>query len=397
MSEPSCSVLISAGGSNISRVGFAPLPGDEEMVPAYPLQQQQAGRQTGFADSPWKRFKERRATHKGKGADPGRSPSPPPLFTTPTPGQIMPSGMTTAQPLLSAANPMNGRYIDLNDDQYHCQIKRPEGQKGSEFLDNTEKRQQRGTAVWEGALPHDSLDLLNFYLKALGIHRRTRAWMIMDLIENYDPHHVFATAKLWAKAYKTHESAETTPEARDAAQQQRLSMIKEMTAPYHELESSLEVWRASEGDWWDTGYVTTAGALIGAELDGFLWKMRQHRIGPMTRHAMLRDLMSQTTERSYRSLKEKIIKAVEGDEKTMWETEEQRKIRLDQLINEYNRKIQFARQKHISQEEIYYDRKAMKENRVPRKTQNEVLRKKRWGLSKEPWQVLLRKLETGQI
>lgn len=306
--------------------------------------------------------------------------------------------MATAQPLLSAAaNPINGRYIDFKDDQYQCKIARPKGEAGSEYLDRVEKRKDNNTAQWESALPHDSLDLLNFYLKALGIHRRTRAWMLMDLIENYDQASVLRTVRAWVKAYQTHESAETDPARRDEVREERVAMLKKTTAPYHELEQSWEVWRASEGDWWDTGYVTTAGALIGAELDEFLWKMRQNRIGPMPRHAMLRDLLSQTTEKRYRTLRDKLLKAVEGSDQTAWETDKERKARLDGLLNEYQRKINFGSRTHISQEEVYYDLKAMKENRVPLSTQNDVIRKKRWGLSKEPWQVLVRKLDLGQI
>ena len=351
----------------------------------------------GFARSPWERFKERRAAVKQQKKD---AASPPPLFTIPSPGHIMPRGMAIAQPLLSAAaNGMNGRYIDIANDQFQCRIERPKGETGAKYLDRAEKRAQKskGTAVWEGGSPHDSLDLLNFYLKALGIHRRARAWMLVDLIESCDENAIANTIRDWEKAYQTHESAETDPQKKKEVYEKRLAMLEKMTGPYQALEHSWDAWRATDAEWWDTGYISTAGALIAPELDGFLWKMRQHRIGPMARHAMLRDLLSQPTEKRYKALRERLLKEVEGDGRTAWEDDVQRKLRMDRLINEYNRKIDFDRHRCMSQEEVNFDRQAMTENRVPSGTQDKILWRKRWGLAKEPWQVLLRRLDLGEI
>jgi hypothetical protein len=257
-------------------------------------------------------------------------------------------------------------YINPEDPQWQFEVWRIRKANGG----NIPPTKPALVAEWEKALPHDSLDLLNWYLKKMGIEKEVRGWMLLDLMCDTVHQSVLRTFKSWQDAYYQN------------------SPRKLLTDSYQRLFRRREYGWRPVNDFWGTAEIDPRGFRADhGEMDDFIWQLREAEVGPDARTAMLRDLMSQASPNAYMELKRYLVDQTKPPHPRALVTGP---TKYD-LIDKYQRQQNFGGYHHISAAALYAERVAQRKmNKFTEAQINDHLRIIRWSvvrdLPKNPWE-----------
>ena len=234
-------------------------------------------------------------------------------------------------------------------------------QTDGKLLSRSQKAAEDSTGVWERTLEHDSLQLLDWYLKNSGIHFSTRGLMLLELMSERSPVKIQKMAKEWELAFRHGRGSE-------------------VAKPFEELRERSK-W-LPVNDFWSEGDISASGSKHGGNLDDFMWELRRAGIKPASRRAMLRDLMSQPTRVLYDQLQHHILEDAGCLPLRSWPTPEEEEIRNKAkalLVQEYNGKDNFGGMPHTS--EATFREVWITEGRkgMPELQRTNVLRRMRWS------------------
>jgi len=334
----------------------------------------------------FERFKRFDRSNGGSDGPRRREPSSPPdLYTTRQGGRVAAPGVTQQQYGHTVGRGgYKGIYLDESISDFQCPIEVTDKRDPSKTRPATraEKRADSLTAPWERALEHDSIDLLQFYLFAEGVHDHVRGWIIMDLLEERDEVAARGLAMGWKEVYQLPLTSTT-----------RKTKIRKLLEPYRHFEHRQDVWRPAVGDWWSRARFGAHGAKVNVEygLDDLLWSMRASGVSPAARHAMVRDLLSQPNEDAYLDRKKRLLEAVEM--KDRWDDPVKYKAVKDELVYHYQKKDKFGGRDVISQKRLAELAEEMQAAKVPRATIGKILREIRWNLPKGGWRGVLKRIQ----
>ena len=372
-------------------VSLTPDPGQSDDPEAYERRDYEydsdnAPRDGDPGASFFERFKRFDRSNGGSIGPRQREPSSPPdLYTTRQGGRVAAPGVTQQQHGHTVGRGgYKGIYLDESNSDFQCPIKVPDRADPSKMRPATraEKRADSVTAPWERALEHDSIDLLQFYLFAEGVHDHIRGWIIMDLLEERDEVAARELAMGWKEVYQLPLTSTT-----------RKNKIRKLLEPYRHFEHRQDVWRPAAGDWWSRARFGAHGAKVNVEygLDDLLWSMRASGVSPAARHAMVRDLLSQPSEDAYLDRKKRLLEAVEM--KDRWDDPVKYKAVKDELVYHYQKKDRFGGRDVISQKRLAEIAEEMQAAKVPRATIGKILREIRWNLPKGGWRGVLKRIQ----
>lgn len=263
----------------------------------------------------------------------------------------------------------NTTYIDEADECYQFPVETVEESRGRQVrrkMTRAEKARLEGTAVWEKALGHDSLDLLNHYMKSNGVYEQIAGYVIMDIVCEENPSIVQKMVNNLRQAYEKQD-------------------FKEFLKPYHYINEKSSGWRPARG-FFGRGQIHRdyGGKVDAGEMDQFIWHMRRYGVEPGARHAMLRALMSQTKEKDYYGLKQHLMDAAEGKVATNWKPRtgvSKQEMDVAVLVKDYRRMNNFAGQYHISVDDIEkWQKRVMK--MIPDQSASNMMRLARWGVER---------------
>ncbi|ORX37381.1 hypothetical protein BD324DRAFT_650978 [Kockovaella imperatae] len=137
-------------------------------------------------------------------------------------------------------------------------------------------------AVWEQALPQDSLELLDYYLQDARVDYTARGQLLMDLFDQMDPKSARDLHKAWKETYNSKD-------------------WKRILAPYVGV-----LWRPLNQAWEAKAGGDLDEVLMG-KLDQINWVLRAKGFRSAIRRAIIRDLMSQPNDQAHDMLYEALM------------------------------------------------------------------------------------------
>jgi hypothetical protein len=221
--------------------------------------------------------------------------------------------------------------------------------------------------VWENALPHDSLELIDYYLREGRLDYEVRGQMLFDLMCQVDPRSVVKMVDSWKRAYDGDE-------------------WDEVIEPYYDYP-----WKPAPGNsCWQGGDLVRHGGKEKGELDDFLWSLRRAGFSPASRRSMVRGLMSQDSEAGYKKLKSDILAVVNADADNSFIPRDQlQKAKKDleqswEQINGVGRSVWFASEEEVAGVAKHLDGRAYSPSNIQRQL-NKIRRLKEKPPNFELW------------
>ena len=181
-------------------------------------------------------------------------------------------------------------------------------------------------AVWERALQHDSIDLIDMYLQDFRVDNTLRGQMLLDLMDQTDPQAVKWMVKAWLEVMNEDQ-------------------WRPIIEPYVGVS-----WRPLN-NCWEAGE-PEAGLLKHKGLDPIIWKCRSRGLKPAVRRAIVRDLMSQPSEDAYKQLYRDLDRTLDGYIPNVRNSRAARKTALADLTKNYMEMTDFGSMLCISEADI---------------------------------------------